>query len=120
MESINNVQMKRCCFVCNAPTKTLVTFPDTESLNTFTLWKKLFKRDFTLNSVYYKKMGSVVRPLCTYCYNFPPKFNVRDRETSGKVFRVKSKSLSIRDIWLWFDMINDFRKRKELKDILIV
>jgi len=120
MESIINVKMKRCCFFCNAPTSICVMFPDTKTFNTFLIWKILFKRDFSLNNMFYKKIGSVVRPVCTYCYFNPPKFDLKTRETTGKVFRVNSKSLSVKDIWNWFDMFNDFRKRNDLKDILIV
>lgn len=102
-----NVKMERMCYFCGAPTIVLVTFEDEFTDKAFMVWEILFKKDFSQNVHYYKKVGSVVRHSCKYCYLNPPTFNTRNREITGKVFRVKSKSLSVQELFLWFDSFKD-------------
>jgi hypothetical protein len=114
-----NVTMQRRCFFCQAPTKILLDFPDDDITDkAFAAWRKLFKRDFSYNVRYFKKVGSVVRNVCTYCYIVDHKFDLKGREITGKRICVKSEALSTRDIWNWLDMFNDFRNRKDIKELL--
>jgi len=116
-----NVRMERECFFCQAPTRIILNFHDDDELTmrSFVAWRKLFKRDFSYNGHLFKKVGSVVRNVCSYCYFNDHTFNLKSREITGKKPRVKSKALSVKDLWNWFDMFNNFRNRKDIKDLLL-
>jgi hypothetical protein len=114
-----NVKMERECFFCQAPTRIVIDFPeDTRIWRAFKAWRILFKRDFSHNTRFFKKVGSVVRNVCAYCYFNDHTFDLRGREITGKRLHIKSEALSVKDIWNWFDMFNNFRNRKDIEELL--
>ena len=116
-----NMKIQRECFFCRAPTRIILDFPEEDdelTTRAFIAWRKLFKRDFSYNTRFLKKVGSVVRNVCEYCYFHNHTFDLKGREITGKRLHIKSKALSVWDIWNWLDMFNNFRNRKDIKELL--
>jgi len=111
-----NVKMNDFCFFCGAPTK-IELRSNEDVLEKFVFWRLLFRRSFSLNRKYYKKVGSVVRTVCMYCYHITPKFDIKGREITGEKFRCRSKSLSVYDILSWLDLFRYFRNLNKIPQV---
>ena len=117
-----NVHMDQPCFVCENPTRITLRTRDAllfligimaqQPLDVFTkafwTWNCTCPLDLQMNTRVYKKFGSVVRPVCWSCYCTPIRCDHVGRETGQVPFRHRSTSLTVKEIYDWFDQFNSF------------
>ena len=122
-----DVYWPNVCSCCSHPLNiTIHLIHDVNNYEIF--WKRFFNfkklkpLDFYRNKMYYRIVNLKARRVCKWCYeNKPYKIGVRDlmnRETTGRSLAPRSKSLSIKEVYNWFESFNRYVRRHDADDFI--
>lgn len=124
-----NVYWERVCWVCNNPLDIMIRLEYDAQKNRL-FWKRFFNfkillpNDIHLNVSYLSVVNMKARHVCKHCFknkHHKKVFrNVLSREINGKSPIPRSKSMTEKEVYNWFESFNRYLRRPDADEYMLL